>query len=101
MGAAGWVEAGAVVPAAPVWLGARGVLLTSGVEATREEDLMGLEIGFEVGVWVTVMVKVGAGVGVGVLVEQSPVTVTGIQLMFLESRVWVTVTVPCAAEQEA
>jgi hypothetical protein len=81
------------------------VLLASGVEeAGREEDLTGLEAGLEVevGVWVTtVVVMVGVGVGVGVLVEQSPVTVTGIQLMFLESRVCSTVTVPCAAEQEA
>jgi hypothetical protein len=104
LGAAGWVAAGAEV-LAPVWLGARGVLLARGVdEAGREVDLMGLEIGLEVevGVWVTtVVVIVGVGVGVGVLVEQSPVTVTAIQLMFLESRVCVTVTVPCAAEQEA
>jgi hypothetical protein len=48
-----------------------------------------------------VVVIVGVGVGLGVLVEQSPVTVTGIQLMFLESRVCWTVTVPWAAEQEA
>jgi hypothetical protein len=87
---------------APVWLEARGVLLTRGVETGREEDLMGLEIGLEVelGVWVTTVV-VMVGVGVGVLVKQSPVTVTGIQLMFLASRVCWTVTVPWAAEQEA
>jgi hypothetical protein len=81
------------------------VLLARGVdEAGREEDLTGLEIGLEVEVevWTTaVVVIVGVGVGVGVLVEQSPVTVTGIQLMFLESRVCWTVTVPWAAEQEA
>lgn len=64
--------------------------------------LDGLEIGLEVelGVWVTTVV-VMVGVGVGVLVKQSPVTVTGIQLMFLASRVCSTVTVPWAAEQEA
>ena len=107
LGAAGWVVAGAVVLAPPVWVGTRGVLLARGVETMREEDLTGLEIGLEVEVWVTtvevvvVEVMVGVGVGVGVLVEQSPVTVTAIQLMFWESRVCWTVTVPWAAEQEA
>jgi hypothetical protein len=60
----------------------------------------------EVGVWVgvttaVVLDGVGVGVGVGVLVEQGPVTVTGIQLRSAEPRVPEGVTVPAEAWQEA
>lgn len=108
------VAAGSVA-VTPVWLGTKGVLLTSVEEAEREGDLTGVELADQVADQVldvesevevevsvaTVAVIVGMAVGVGVLVEQSPVTVTAIQLMSLAARVFSTVRVPWEAEQEA
>jgi hypothetical protein len=96
--------------AAPLVGAARGVEVASGVEMRAEEDFLGVMLGVmvEVGVWVGVTtavvldgVGVGVDVGVGVLVEQGPVTVTGIQLRSAEPRVPEGVAVPAEAWQEA
>lgn len=106
---------GAPVPemaASLVGAATRGVEVASGVEMRAEEDFLGVMLGVmvEVGVWVGVTtavvldgvgVGVGVDVGVGVLVEQGPVTVTGIQLRSAEPRVPEGVTVPAEAWQEA
>lgn len=105
---------GAPVPemtASLVGAATRGVEVASGVERA-EEDFFGVMLGVmvEVGVWVGVTTAVvldgvglgvGVDVGVGVLVEQGPVTVTGIQLRSAEPRVPEGVTVPAEAWQEA
>jgi hypothetical protein len=52
-------------------------------------------------VGVAVEVGVAVDVGVGVLVEQGPVTVTGIQFRSAEPRVPEGVAVPAEAWQEA
>lgn len=82
-------------------------------EAATEEDTLGEEIALELGValevevsktvllGVAVEVGVAVDVGVGVLVEQGPVTVTGIQFRLSELRVPEGVTVPAEAWQEA
>lgn len=85
-------------------------------EATAEDDFLGEDMALDmveeevvttvlvlVGVAVAVGVEVGVGVdvGVGVLVEQGPVTVTGIQFISAEPRVPEGVAVPADAWQEA
>lgn len=83
-------------------------------EATAEDDFLGEDMALDmveeevvttvlVGVAVAVGVEVGVGVdvGVGVLVEQGPVTVTGIQFISAEPRVPEGVAVPAEAWQEA
>ena len=102
---------GAPVPemaASLVGAATRGVEVASGVEMRAEEDFLGVMLGVmvEVGVGVEVTTAVvldgvGVGVGVGVLVEQGPVTVTGIQLRSAEPRVPEGVAVPAEAWQEA
>lgn len=82
-------------------------------EAATEEDTLGeeialaLEVAVEVEVGVTVLVGVAVevgvavDVGVGVLVEQGPVTVTGIQFRLSLFSVPEGVAVPAEAWQEA
>lgn len=119
MGAGAGVEEGATVGrGVPVMTVPVPVPVMSGVLVIIEEetgvlDFLKLEdgmtvevgvtvdVGVAVDVGVTVEVGVGVGVGVGVLVEQGPVTVTGIQLRFFGARVDWTVTVPSCAEQDA
>ena len=91
-----------------VLVGTEAELVTRRVdEAGRVVDFLGLDIGVLVEVGVTVEVgvmvevEVGVGVGVGVLVEQGPVTVTGMKFRFLPFKVDETVTVPSWARQEA
>lgn len=103
-GAVDW--AGRGVPVMAVLVETEAELVTRRVdEAGRVVDFLGLDIGVlvEVGVTVEVGVEVGVGVdvGVGVLVEQSPVTVTGMKFRFLPFKVDDTVTVPSWARQEA
>ena len=114
---AGAVEAagrGVPVMTVPVLEGSIAELVTIRVdEAGLLVDFLGLEIGVgvevgvtvEVGVMVEVDVKVevgvGVDVGVGVLVEQGPVTVTGMKFRFLLFKVWDTVKEPSWAMQEA
>ena len=81
-------------------------VVTSEEETGREVDFFGLDIGLddtklgrkvEVGVIVdTAEVGVGVAVdfGMGVLVEQGPVTVTGIQLISFDPMVFWTSRVP-------
>lgn len=107
-GAVDWLGRG--VPVTAVLVGTEAELVTRRVdEAGRVVDFLGLDIGVlvevgvtvEVGVMVEVEVGVGVGVGVGVLVEQGPVTVTGMKFRFLLFKVDETVTVPSWARQEA
>jgi hypothetical protein len=98
----------------PELVGSMAELVTMRVdEAGLLVDFLGLDMGVEVEVGVTVEVGVmvevdvevevgvGVDVGVGVLVEQGPVTVTGMKFKFLLFRVCDTVTVPSWARQEA